>query len=173
MARQITFSCNLWYRTQIKAIVFERIDMKKPIILGCAITLLSSCGLLSFAPSVDAKVTTNLQSATASMSHIAACIELGSCAGKNQISQVEDRYVDAFSNANLALSIAEKTETSGDRAAQAKELFVEEIIACRDAIKRQFEAHKQFASLQNAGLAAPNVVICELATDASRALSRL
>ncbi len=147
--------------------------MKKAILFGCAMTLLSSCGMLSFAPSIDAKATTNLEDATASMSHIAACIELGSCAGKNQISQVEDRYVDAFSKVNLALSIAEKTETSGDRDAEAKMLFVDEITECRDAIKRQYEAHKQFPTLQNAGLAAPTVVICELATDASRALSRL
>jgi len=140
--------------------------------LGMGLSL-SGCGLFSFAPSVDARIANNLDETTESLSFIAACIELGSCAGKAQIGTVDDRYVSAYAKTGVALTIAEGTEVAGDRDQQAKDLLLEEITECRDAVKRQYDAHRRFNSLQNAGLAAPTVVTCQLAADGARALSRL
>lgn len=147
--------------------------MKKAIHALAAGLMLSGCGLLSFAPTVDTRVANNLDTVAESMSFIAACIELGTCDGKAKFGTVEDRYVTAFAKAGTAIGIAENTEVSGDRDQQAKDLLLEEITECRDAVKRQLDAHRRFASLQNAGLAAPTVVICQIAAEDARTLSQL
>ncbi|WP_120500199.1 hypothetical protein [Roseovarius sp. EL26] len=143
----------------------------KKIILSMALVIgLSACNLNIFAPRVDPSIAKDLDKSVQSLVEISACIELGGCDGKSNFSKAEKTYVTALSSAQNAKLKAEQVNSDNKNAQEAAELFQAEVAECETSIKRMHDAHKQFPSLQGAGLVQPTIITCSLARDAAKAL---